>query len=312
MQMIRSGRKPLVFYAVVFFIAVASALACGHRKEAEPEPKAAASPAPVAVKIDTKEIESALDEGPEGGYEVYAIRVGTSASARKKQFYMGAQDTERIPVAFMFFLIKGGGKIILVDTGFYNRDKIKLWKIEDYREPLEGLKLAGIAPEQVTDVIITHRHWDHIGGLFKLGAPKVYIAENEFKAAGKYFRENDPPIAGNLDMLGRDGKIRFTKTVERLFPGIVVVRQGAHTKYFQFVVIRAKQGVLALASDVGPLYENFLGPHPSGQTANQEESEAALQNILKIAGDVKNIIPGHDPAVFEKYPSVAPGVVRIR
>ncbi len=84
-----------------------------------------------------------------------------------------------VPNAINAFLVRTGGKRMLVDTGFG-------LKLDD------NLKSAGVRADEIDAVLITHMHRDHIGGLLRNGAPvftnaTLYIPRQEFdywKAAG--------------------------------------------------------------------------------------------------------------------------------
>ena len=63
------------------------------------------------------------------------------------------------------WVLKGSdGKTILVDAGFYRPQQMKRTDVAGYTRPDKALDRLGITPEQVTDVIITHMHWDHADG----------------------------------------------------------------------------------------------------------------------------------------------------
>ena len=72
----------------------------------------------------------------------------------------------------MVWLVRGNGRNILVDSGFYREQFMRQWHPVDYVKPSEAVSRAGLKPEDITDVIITHMHWDHADGmdLFPKGA----------------------------------------------------------------------------------------------------------------------------------------------
>ena len=55
-------------------------------------------------------------------------------------------------------------KTILVDTGTSDQNKIAIFEI-DYKNPITLLDEFGVKPSKITDVIITHKHWDHIDNI---------------------------------------------------------------------------------------------------------------------------------------------------
>ena len=296
----------VVLAAILALLALAS---CHPRAQARP----AATPAPEAIRTFTaQEIRAALGDAPAGGYDVYAVRVGESAAAPKDLFYRGAAPGERAGIAYAFWVLVGGGRTVLVDTGFVSPAKIAEWKVTGYRNPVDGLAALGVRPEQVTDVIVTHRHWDHVGGLALFPKAQVWMPQPEYRDALERYATGDPAVHAALVAVAKDGRLRDPAPLERLFPGVTVVRQGAHTRAFQYVAVADPGGPLVLAGDAAPLYPNVTDVHASGQTRNAEHSAAAIAAMIELVGGRRErIVPGHDPEVFRRFPEVAPGVVKI-
>ncbi|MFI5177090.1 MAG: N-acyl homoserine lactonase family protein, partial [Vicinamibacterales bacterium] len=96
-----------------------------------------------------------------------------------------------------------------------------------------------------------------------------------------------------------------------LLPGIRVYTGGKHTYASQFVGVATRAGTVVLASDNVYLYENLDKHVAIAQTLDAASNLAAQERMLKLAASPRLVIPGHDPAVFERFPVVKPGVVRI-
>ncbi len=256
--------------------------------------------------------EETLEPAPSTGYEILAVRVGRTERARRDLFIDDPTLAARIPVAFAFWVLRGQDRVILVDTGFVDRRMKKRWNVVDYVDPATALKGVGISTGQVTDIIITHRHWDHIGGLVLFATPRVWIARSEFLGARRMYKRSNPGLFEALKRLDEEGRLHFTGPMERILPGVAVVSEGLHTAGCQYVVVDDPDGVWILASDAGPLYANFERRKPSGQTSDARMSRAVLERMIElVGGDIGRIVPGHEPAVFENFPSIIPGVVRL-
>src|SRR5207249_5679161 len=91
-----------------------------------------------------------------------------------------ADHARKLDIAMMVWLVKGNGRNIVVDSGFYHERFFKDWKIKDFVKPSEALLQAGVKPEDVTDVIITHMHWDHADGMDLFPNAKIWIQKDEY------------------------------------------------------------------------------------------------------------------------------------
>ena len=91
-------------------------------------------------------------------YEIYAIRYGSVASYPASQMVQGADPSRKVPIAMALWLIRGNGRNILVDSGFYHEKFFKIGKIDNFVKPSEAVAQLGVKPEEVTDIIISHMH----------------------------------------------------------------------------------------------------------------------------------------------------------
>src|SRR5712692_8503180 len=97
---------------------------------------------------------------PAPDYTIEAIRFGTIPGFPVSGLVMGAPQDERMDVALVVWLIRGGGRTILFDSGFHRQAWIDRFKVIDFVRPDEAVGLAGVSPSEVTDVVISHAHWD--------------------------------------------------------------------------------------------------------------------------------------------------------
>src|SRR5580692_4792250 len=93
-------------------------------------------------------------------YSIQAIRYADSPGDVVSELVMGAPKGEKIDTVYVVWLIRGGGRNILFDSGFHRGRWFKEWTIRDYIRPDAAVRLAGVKPEEVTDVVISHAHWD--------------------------------------------------------------------------------------------------------------------------------------------------------
>ena len=255
----------------------------------------------------------------EPAYEVWAVRFATLPSFPVTGLVAGADRSRRMDIAMMVWLLSdGSGRRVLVDAGFHRRKFLDRWHPQDYRQPSEAIASAGVRPEDITDIIITHVHWDHLDGVDLFPNARVWIQRAEYRyyvAADGTPRNTaiDPDNAAELRALQRSGRLRLVDGDAReIMPGITVYTGGQHTRASQYVGVRTAAGTVVLASDNLYLYENLELRAPIAQTLDPKANLAAQERMRSIASDLRLIVPGHDPAVFDRFMMVAPGVASIR
>jgi glyoxylase-like metal-dependent hydrolase (beta-lactamase superfamily II) len=115
-------------------------------------------------------------------YTIQAIRFGTIPQFRTSGLVIGADPNEKLDIATIVWLIRGGGRTILFDTG-YHRQKPGFTNFGtiDFVSPDEAVKLAGVQPDQVTDLIVSHIHWDHMGGIDLFPKATIWIQKDEYQ-----------------------------------------------------------------------------------------------------------------------------------
>src|ERR1035438_3717342 len=103
---------------------------------------------------------------PAPQYEVFAIRYATIHDFAVNGLVAGADPSRKMDIAMMVWLVRGGGHNILVDSGFYREQFFKQWPgIADFVKPSEAVGRLGLKPEDITDLVITHRSEEHTSEL---------------------------------------------------------------------------------------------------------------------------------------------------
>ena len=246
-------------------------------------------------------------------YSIQAIRYASSADEPVANLVMGAPKNEKIDIAMVIWLIRGGGRNILFDSGFHRDRFLKEFPVTEYLRPDEAVKLAGVQPEEVTDVVISHAHWDHLGGIDLFPKATVWIQKEEFRYyTGEAWQPGgdhggiDPEDVQQLVKLNLEGRLRLVNgdNVE-IFPGIRVYTGGRHTYASQYLRVEGNPPFV-LASDNCYLYRN-LAEHKASATFTDADHAANIKNqdrMIQLAGgDPNRVIPGHDVLQFQKYPT---------
>lgn len=248
-------------------------------------------------------------------YEVYAVRFA-SAPYGVKNLVAGVTDARSIDIAFTVWVLRGGGKTILVDAGFYRDKFIQQWKPRDFVKPSEAVQTAlGIKPEDVTDIIVSHSHWDHMDGVDLFPKATIHIQKEEYEyyigPAGEVLHRGGVDVDDAKMMAGLKNIKLVDGDAQGILPGITVYTGGKHTFASQFVGVNTRKGIVIIASDNAYLYENLEKHLAIAQTVDAASNLEAQTRMLKLAASPSLVVPGHDPAVFERFPQPGKGVARI-
>ncbi|MCL1671078.1 MBL fold metallo-hydrolase [Elizabethkingia ursingii] len=258
-------------------------------------------PAPYKVKVGDTEVTALLD----GILPVDAEKLFfTNEPGKPTQLLQNVFIKNPVEVSMNAYLVKTNGKLILIDTGvgeLFGNAGGKL---------LQSLKQAAVAPEEITDILLTHIHADHSGGLVMSGKvmfPNAVIhvnkAETNFwlneknakKADEKAMGASPKTFSNAMDMLIpylKAGKVKtFEREKEEIVPHIYTMPTGGHTPGHTVYVLESKGEKMYFWGDlvhmeglqfVEPTLENhFDVDHKSG-IENREKyyDDAAKNNYL--------------------------------
>jgi len=245
-------------------------------------------------------------------YSIQAIRYGNSPGFPVNELVIGAPKDEKVDIAFVVWLIRGGGHNLLFDSGFHREKWTKYFPVTDFLGPDEAVKLAGVKPEDVTDVVISHAHWDHLGGIDLFPKATVWIQKEEFRYyTGEAWQPGgkhggiDPDDVLQLVKLNTEGRLRLVDGDDvEILPGIRVYTGARHTFASQYIRVEGNPSFV-LASDNCYLYRN-LAERKASATFSEVDQSANITNqarMIELAGSADRVVPGHDMLQFQKFPT---------
>lgn len=253
-------------------------------------------------------------------YALEAIRFGILSQFPLRALVAGADSTKKMDGAFMVWALRrADGTAILVDAGFHREKFVKQWKPVDFVTPSEAVRRAGIAPDQVTDIVVSHIHWDHADGVDLFPKATIWLQREEFDyyvgLKGEALQPAiDPEVAAMYRQLHTAGRVRLVDGDDKeILPGVRVYTGGKHTWASQYVGARITGGRTAIvASDNAYLYVNLRDKRPIAQTLDSLSNLRAQARMLRLASEEKLVVPGHDMEVFTHFPTPGKGVARIQ
>ena len=258
-------------------------------------------------------------------YEVYALKYASVGNPFPlSALVLGGPEKEFMDAIFMVWLIKGNnGKNILVDAGFMKDiEEAKNYNLKNYVRPDSILTKVGVTSDEITDVILTHPHWDHMDGIDLFPNATIWIQKEDFNyfigtawqkdGNQRGFNKRDVVKLINANLLGKltlvDGDDK------EIIPGIKVYTGSRHTFDSQYVMVESGADKIIIASDNIYSYYNLehLKSAPKNATFDTDGYVNAIKRMKTLASDSKFIIPGHDGLLFSKFPGVAENVIKIK
>jgi glyoxylase-like metal-dependent hydrolase (beta-lactamase superfamily II) len=250
-------------------------------------------------------------------YELFAIRYATREARRADHFIGGDPHDGPMPMDYFVWVAKGPERAFVIDCGFTAETANKR-KRTFLRDPIDALKLIGLDADTVRDVILTHLHYDHVGGFARFPRAQFHLQEPEIHyATGRYMRYHR--LAHSFEVEDIVGVVRlnfahrvtFHNGAAELAPGITLHPVGGHSMGLQFVRVHTRRGWVVVASDTTHFYENMMSGRPFTTAFHIGLMLEAYDTLRASAPSPQHIVPGHDPLVMKFYPPPSPELAGI-
>jgi glyoxylase-like metal-dependent hydrolase (beta-lactamase superfamily II) len=253
-------------------------------------------------------------------YQVYALRYNGPGTSPASDVAVGADSKDSVRACNMFWFLKGeNGRNILIDAGHIDTSKRIT---EGYTRPDLVLKRLNINPSDITDIIITHPHNDHIGGIILFLNGKVWMQKKDYdyfvggawqeNGSSLGFRKND---VHNMVEINLTGRLKLVDGDDmEIIPGIKVFTGSKHTFENQYLLVNcnSERNKILLASDAIWFYYNLnnLLPIPTF-TFDPKAYVEAMKRMKTLVSNPDLIIPGHDDLIFSRFTKISEGIVKI-
>jgi glyoxylase-like metal-dependent hydrolase (beta-lactamase superfamily II) len=249
-------------------------------------------------------------------WHVYAVKyAGRMADAG--EYFLSRQRDMSGPqdMAYYVWVAVSGDRIVLVDTGWNEGSATKRGR--DPGDPLgAALGSIGVALDDVTDVVVTHLHYDHGGNLDLLPNARLHLQQAELEfwqsdlSRRRYFAlavEQDDVAAAARSV--DDGRCVLRSGDYEILPGVSAHLVRGHTPGMQVVRVSSGDQAVVLASDAVHTTHNLERDMPSRTLVDSAEMLLGFDRIRSLASSDTLVIPGHDGRVLQDFAPADPALV---
>jgi len=223
-----------------------------------------------------------------------------------------ADADNRITLAMRPMLAVGSGRVILVDAGIGEKigEKMRrIYAVESGESKLaRSLAGLGFSREDVTDVVISHLHFDHCGGCTVNSGGKLepafpnavyYVQKDNLETAlNPNRREKASYLAENFVPLTDSGVLKTVQGRVELFPGVELIPASGHTSGHQIVKVNSERGVVVFCADLIPTSSHIGLPYVMSYDLMPLSSMREKEEVLRAAAENDWILFfEHDPEV---------------
>ncbi len=252
-------------------------------------------------------------------WEIYAMRYARIVERRGHENFMRRDMHDGpMPMDFFVWIARSNQQTVLIDTGYGHRAGVERGRPIDF-EPAEGLARMGILPESIRNIVLTHLHYDHAGGLDAFPNAHIHVQDIEASYAtgrcmcnewARYPYDVEDVVHFVRRLYG--DQVIFHDGDAELFPGMSVHLLPGHSRGLQGVRLDTARGPVLLASDASHFYANYRTARPYSLTMDVDSTLETYRRLRVLVPGDDHIIPGHDPLVREIYPTISVAGVEVQ
>jgi glyoxylase-like metal-dependent hydrolase (beta-lactamase superfamily II) len=249
-------------------------------------------------------------------WQVYVMEYARSKNQPWVDLISGMYHDGVMDLPFSFILARHGDRNVLVDTGFMQDDHDafpRKFGIPTWISPVRMLSEMNLAPEAISDIFITHAHFDHMGSIAEFPNAQIYIQKSELMswyeaiALPKRFGHLTAIIDPDNLRTALDASIQHRITLidgdkDNVLAGIHVRLGSGHTIGQQFVMIDTAIGRRVISGDCVYSRHQLTGRNNDGVYVPLNNATGSVWEQLKsidkmndeLGGDLGRLVVLHD------------------
>jgi glyoxylase-like metal-dependent hydrolase (beta-lactamase superfamily II) len=258
-------------------------------------------------------------------WDIYVLEYARSKDQPWVDLISGMYDDGVMDLPFSFILARRGERNVLIDTGFMQDDHSFSQKfgIPYWISPLRMLAELGVEAGAVTDIFVTHAHFDHMGSIGEFPNARIYIQKSELLswyeaiALPKRYAHLTAIIDPDNLRAALDASIEHRVTLvegdkDNVLPGIHVRLGSGHTIGQQFVLIDTPAGRRVISGDCVYSRRQITGHNNDGVYVPLNNAVGSVWEQLKtidkmndeMQGDLSKLVVLHDIERWQGHPVV--------
>ena len=262
-----------------------SLLLCGPSATAQTGPMAA-SPAATAFKIGAMAAWSLHDGEFAAANDGATFGIGVPTAAVAEVLRTAGAPTDRIVLSVNALLVKSPGHVMLFDTGLGAGLHGGL---------MNSLALTGVAPADVTDILITHTHGDHVGGLTTAGKTLAFPNATIRMSAAEWawMKIKAPPLAAVIAP-----KVATFTPGAPVLPGVTPVALTGHTPgHVGYMIVSGRDRLLDIGDTAHSSIISLAKPDWKIQFDTDQEAGRAMRRaeLTRLASAGTPVFAPHFP-----------------
>jgi glyoxylase-like metal-dependent hydrolase (beta-lactamase superfamily II) len=260
-------------------------------------------------------------------WDVYVMEFARSKDQPWVDLISGMYNDGVMDLPFSFILAQRAERNVLVDTGFMQEEHgssfSRKFGIPSWISPLRMLGELGIAPGAITDIFVTHAHFDHMGSIAEFPNAHIYIQKSELLswyeaiALPRRFGHLTAIIDPDNLRTALEASIEHRVTLvdgdkDNVLPGIHARLGSGHTIGQQFIVIDTAAGRRVISGDCVYSRRQFTGHAGDGVYVPLNNAVGSVWEQLKtidkmhdaLGGELNKLVILHDIERWKGHPVV--------
>lgn len=250
-------------------------------------------------------------------WDLYVIEYARSRNQPVASLIAGAFEDGTMEVPFSFVLARQGDRNVLLDCGFMNEgggaEMAIRFDVPWWISPLRMLEELGVSRDSVSDIVLSHAHFDHMGSIAEFPKARLHMQKREYLSWMEAMAL--PRQFGFLTQVVHPDDLRtaFDASLEHrlhliegdsdnVLPGIHVRSGEGHTLGQQFIIVETGRGRMVVAGDCIYGARNILGnnndgvyiPLGAGIGSTWEQIKTIDRINTEIGGDMSKLVILHD------------------